>query len=139
MRGKFDASFFSSRDVGDAVPYKSRRVLQGCRPIEPVFPRPLGEGQGEGIKLIPHFVQTGTSAPRGLGVLRKDAVPYKSRRVLQGCHFTQIFQSGRRGRRPLHKNRSRMSRTPSPTKYSACFARTPSPTSILSIFQSTSA
>ena len=22
MRGKFDASFFSSRDVGDAVPYK---------------------------------------------------------------------------------------------------------------------
>ncbi len=88
--------------------------------IMPIFfPHPLGDGQGEGKKTMPHFVRLGTSRTPSptinrdvstsfLGVLRKDAVPYN--------------EPGRRGRRPLQWTGTSAPRS------SVCFARTPSPT-----------
>jgi len=105
-----------------------RRAAQGRRPIDPVFPRPWGEGLGEGIKLILHFVKprdVEDAVPyRQPGVLRKDAVPYK---------FFIIYFAIRAGLEPAptwFKYCARThylgtSRTPSPTWFKYC-ARAPS-------------
>ncbi len=89
------------------------------------FPRPWGEGQGERIKLIPHFVRHGTSRTpsrtKYSTCFVRTPSPTKCPRLLgegQGEGINLIPHFVRYG----------TSRTPSPTKYSTCFARMPSHT-----------
>jgi len=76
--------------------------------IMPIFfPHPLGDGQGEGKKTMPHFVRLGTSRTPSptmnrdvstsfLGVLRKDAVPYN-----EPGRQHLVPRCASQGRRPL--------------------------------------